>query len=115
MMAKQVKEKIKDKIKDKSVKLAKNDIAHVSDLIKIHLSEEELDNYKIQLEAALDCASDFNELNTKGVPITSSSIGTNSVYRDDEPEDSLSQNDALLNADSEDDGYFVVKRFINKD
>ncbi|MCA9383422.1 Asp-tRNA(Asn)/Glu-tRNA(Gln) amidotransferase subunit GatC [Candidatus Dojkabacteria bacterium] len=94
-------------------KLTKDDIKKVADLIKIHIPEEELDNYLSQLETALDPVNDFEELDTKGVAITSQTIGTKNINRKDEVKPSLSQRDALLNGKNIKNGYFTVQQVIN--
>jgi len=98
----------------KKNKLTREDVSKVADLIKIHIPDKELDKYKGQLETALDCSDTFNELDTKDTPVTSSSIGFANVFREDEPENSLSQEDAIGNAANVEDGYIVVQRVVKK-
>lgn len=95
-------------------RLTKDDIKHVADLVKIHLSDAEIDKIRGQLETALDCADTFNKLDTKNVEITSSSVGTENIFREDKPSESLKQKDALSNAGAVKDGYITVQRFIRK-
>lgn len=94
-------------------KLTKKDIKKVANLIKLHLSEEELENYLSQLETSLEPVKDFEELDLEGIEVTAQTIGTKNIYREDTVSESLSQEDALMNAKNKKNGYITVKRFIH--
>lgn len=85
----------------------------VADLIKIHIAEEQIPLYSENLNTAIDAVNTFSELNTKDVPITSQTVGTENIMRDDVVEDGLSQEDALSNAHQTKNGYFLVKKVFN--
>lgn len=85
----------------------------VADLIKIHIAVEQIPLYSENLNTAIDAVNTFSELNTKDVPITSQTVGTENIMRDDVVEDGLSQEDALSNAHQTKNGYFLVKKVFN--
>lgn len=99
---------------NKKTQLTKEEVLHVANLIKIRLKQEEVSRYQDQLTTVLDSLDVFNELDTKDVKITSQVTGLTNVFREDEPEESLSQDDALSNAKNKAGGYFVVKKVIRK-
>ena len=92
--------------------LTKKDIERVADLIKIKLKSEEVESYQKQLNSVLDYLEVFKELDTKDTKITSQITGLTNVLREDESQDGLSQDDALLNAHEKKNGYFVVKKVL---
>lgn len=94
--------------------LSGEDVKKVASLIKIKISEESIENYQSQLNKVLDNLEVFEELDTKDVPITSQVTGLVNVLREDVVEKSLSQEEALKNAHKSENGFFVVKRVVNK-
>ncbi|MBN1331425.1 Asp-tRNA(Asn)/Glu-tRNA(Gln) amidotransferase subunit GatC [Candidatus Dojkabacteria bacterium] len=95
-------------------KLTNEDIKNIANLIKIYIPEEQLENFKDQLETALDAASVFDELLLDDVEETSTSIGAINVFRDDFVTESLNQQEALQNAVHVQDGFVVVQRVVQK-
>lgn len=96
------------------VVLSKEDVLKVADLIKIKIKSEEIEKYQSQLSTVLDYLEVFDELDTSKTKITSQVTGLTNVMRNDEVEESLSRELALKNAKTTKDGYFVVKRVVNK-
>jgi aspartyl-tRNA(Asn)/glutamyl-tRNA(Gln) amidotransferase subunit C len=52
--------------------------------------------------------ADFRELVTEGIPPTTSPTGMVNVFREDEPRESLSQDEALSGAPDTENGYFKL-------
>jgi len=101
-------------MKDK-VQLTKEQVKYVSNLVRIYISEKNLENYKDQLAGVLSYLEIFKELNTKNVPITSQVTGLTNIFRKDKVETrALSQDDVFANTKNKKNGYFIVKRFISK-
>ncbi|MBD3280819.1 Asp-tRNA(Asn)/Glu-tRNA(Gln) amidotransferase subunit GatC [Candidatus Dojkabacteria bacterium] len=94
--------------------LTKEDVKDIADLIKIYIHEEQLDDFRAQLDTALDATEVFDELDLEGAEETSSSIGTINIFRDDVTGDSLMQEEALQNAAFVQDGFVVVQRVVQK-
>lgn len=85
----------------------------VADLIKIHIDEDQIPLYSENLNTAIEAVNTFSDLDTKDVPITSQTIGTENIMRDDIVEEGLSQEEALSNAHQTKNGYFLVRKVFN--
>lgn len=82
----------------------------------VFLSSEEAASIKNQLSEALGAISVLKELPTDKVGKTSSASGLNNVLREDMVLPSLTQEEALSNANLTHDGYFVATAvFENQD
>ena len=85
----------------------------VADLIKIHIGEDQIPLYSQNLNTAIDAVTTFSDLDTKDVPITSQTVGTENIMRDDIVDEGFSQEEALSNAHQTKNGYFLVKKVFN--
>ncbi|OKP96597.1 Asp-tRNA(Asn)/Glu-tRNA(Gln) amidotransferase subunit GatC [Paenibacillus sp. P46E] len=85
-----------------------NDVQHVAKLARLHLSPEEEAKLTEQMNAILQYAEKLNELDTENVKPTTHVLQVSNVMRDDVVKESLSQEEALLNAPEEEDGHFKV-------
>lgn len=89
-------------------RITRADVAHVADLARLHLSEEELDLFTHQLAAVLDHAADVEALDTAGVDPTAHPFPLQNVLRADEPRPSLDRDEVLAAAPAAEDGRFRV-------
>lgn len=85
----------------------KIDIKHTAELSKITLKQEELDTFTPQIEMILDSVTILKDINTDNVQPAKRHIPF-SELRDDNPKDSLSQEDVLKNAKHKENGYVKV-------
>ncbi|MEE6209139.1 Asp-tRNA(Asn)/Glu-tRNA(Gln) amidotransferase subunit GatC [Salarchaeum sp. III] len=81
------------------------EVRHVADLARVDLSEDEVDAFAEQFSEVLDY---FEAL--EDVPEVESEPDLVNVMREDEVEESLSQEAALANADESEDGFFKGPR-----
>ena len=88
------------------------DIEHVARLARLSLSEEEKAQLSEQLPLILEHAAKVSEVAAEDVPPTAYAIPRSNVYREDEPEPSLPQAEALANAPEREDGRFKVPRIV---
>ena len=88
------------------------DIDHVARLARLALTPEETERLRTQLEVIIEHAAKVGEVAADDVPPTSWAIPRANVYREDEPEPSLTQAAALANAPEAEDGRFRVTRII---
>ncbi|GAB7387728.1 Asp-tRNA(Asn)/Glu-tRNA(Gln) amidotransferase subunit GatC [Bacillaceae bacterium] len=88
--------------------ISKEEVLHVANLARLHLTEEEVALYTKQLNDILNFAQKLNELDTEGIEPTSHPFRIVNVLREDEVRPSLSREDALRNAPDAEDGYFRV-------
>jgi aspartyl-tRNA(Asn)/glutamyl-tRNA(Gln) amidotransferase subunit C len=89
-------------------RITREDVAHVADLARLTLSEEELDRFTDQLAAVLDHARDVEALDTAGVPPTAHPLPLRNILRDDEVRPSLDRDEVLAQAPAAEDRRFAV-------
>lgn len=94
-------------------KIDKETTKYTADLIKIHLDDDELELYSSNLNTAIGAVETFKELNTKDTEVTSQTIGTENILRDDEVKTSFTQEEALSNAKFSKNGYFAVHKLFH--
>jgi aspartyl-tRNA(Asn)/glutamyl-tRNA(Gln) amidotransferase subunit C len=90
----------------------KIDISHVAQLANIPLSEKEKNTFEKELTETLDYIATLNSIDTKNVEPTSQVTGLTNVLREDEAHPSLSQEEALQNAQTY-NGFFKVPAILD--
>jgi aspartyl-tRNA(Asn)/glutamyl-tRNA(Gln) amidotransferase subunit C len=88
--------------------LSIEEVEHIAELARLQLSQEEIEIYRQQLSAILEYARRLRELDTAGIPPTSSVLPARSVLRQDEPGPGLSPQALLRNAPQVEQGQFRV-------
>jgi aspartyl-tRNA(Asn)/glutamyl-tRNA(Gln) amidotransferase subunit C len=88
------------------------DLDHVARLARLSLTDEERELLGRQLPAILEHAAKVGEVAADDVPPTAYAIPRANVYREDVPEPSLPQAEALANAPEQEDGRFKVVRIV---
>lgn len=92
----------------------KIDVVHVAKLANLPLKPEEKEKFEKQLSEILSYVDKLKEVDTKNVDITSQVTGLENVTREDEATPSLSQEETLLNTDSQHNGLFKVKAILEE-
>ncbi len=87
-------------------------VLNVAKLSRLELTEEEVEIFSKQLGDIIGFVEKLNELDTENVPPFYELINIETPMRDDIPEESLSNEEALKNAPQKDKGFFVVPRVI---
>jgi aspartyl-tRNA(Asn)/glutamyl-tRNA(Gln) amidotransferase subunit C len=95
-------------------RLTRKDVAHVANLARLHLSEEELDLYTEQLAEVLDHAADVASLDLQGVAPTAHAMAVTNVLRTDELHPCLDRDEVLAQAPSVEDHRFRVPRILGE-
>ena len=88
--------------------ITERDIEHIAELADIGISKDEVPAFTTQFNAILDY---FKVLDTV-VDESTPAAGIFNVFREDEPRPSLSQQDALANAGSTEDGFIKAPRVM---
>jgi aspartyl-tRNA(Asn)/glutamyl-tRNA(Gln) amidotransferase subunit C len=88
------------------------DIEHVARLARLALTDEEKEQLRRQLAVILEHAAKVGEVAADDVPPTAYAIPRANVYREDQPEPSLPQPEALANAPEQEAGRFRVVRIV---
>jgi aspartyl-tRNA(Asn)/glutamyl-tRNA(Gln) amidotransferase subunit C len=88
------------------------DVDHVAKLARLALTDEERERYRQQLGLILEHAERVSEVAADDVEPTAHPVPQKNVFRDDEPKDCLTPEEALANAPEAEDGRFKVPRII---
>jgi len=87
-------------------------IEHLASLARLSLSDKESELFGPQIESILEYIDKLNELDTENVEPTSHVIEINNVLREDIRRESLSREDALINAPDRTAKFFRVPKII---
>ncbi|RLI97091.1 MAG: Asp-tRNA(Asn)/Glu-tRNA(Gln) amidotransferase subunit GatB [Candidatus Aenigmatarchaeota archaeon] len=90
----------------------KETVRKVAQVARLRLSENEVREFSKDMESILEAFEDLKEMDTENVKPTFQPIDTKNVMRDDEIEESLSQEDALDNTKQKENGYFKGPKAI---
>ncbi len=94
--------------------LRREDVAHVADLARLALSEEELERFTVQLASVLDHAADVAALDLRDVEPTAHPLPVCNVLRADVPRPPLDRDEALAGAPEVEDHCFRVPRIVGE-
>jgi aspartyl-tRNA(Asn)/glutamyl-tRNA(Gln) amidotransferase subunit C len=90
------------------------DVEHVAALAKLSFSQEEKEKLASQLNEILEYMEQLNQLDTKNVEPLSHVIELGNVFRKDELEPTLTQEEALRNAPAKTEKFFRVPKVIGE-
>jgi aspartyl-tRNA(Asn)/glutamyl-tRNA(Gln) amidotransferase subunit C len=90
------------------VAISRDEVLHVARLARLALSDEEVDRLAAQLNAILEAVGKVGELDLADVEPTAHPLDLVNMWADDEPQESLSVDDALSNAPDREAGFFRV-------
>ena len=88
--------------------LTRKEVDHIAELARLNLTDTEKQKYQEQLSAILDYAARLQQLDTSGIPPTSSVLPPHSTLREDVAGESLPQQETLANAPAIKDDQFQV-------
>ncbi|MQG65604.1 MAG: Asp-tRNA(Asn)/Glu-tRNA(Gln) amidotransferase subunit GatC [SAR202 cluster bacterium] len=92
--------------------LSVEEIRQISVLTRIAMTEDELDVMRAQMSDILDSVAILNEVDTENVEPTGHSVNIKSVMREDQRQDSLTQDETLLNAPHRDGSFIRIKAVL---
>jgi aspartyl-tRNA(Asn)/glutamyl-tRNA(Gln) amidotransferase subunit C len=93
-------------------RLTRDEVAHVADLARLELTEDELELFTGQLAEVLDHAADVASLDLTGVAPTAHAMAVSNVLRPDEVRPALDRDEVLGQAPSVEDHRFRVPRIL---
>ena len=96
------------------MKLSIEDVEHIAQLARLHLSEEEKERFREQLSDILDLISKLQELDTKDIPAMASMVVKQSRLREDIPGPAMPRADLLRNAPAVTDDQFRVPPILDE-
>ena len=88
------------------------DVNYVAHLARIGLSAEEQQKFGEQLSNILGYIAKLNELDVSGIEPTAHAVPMVNVFRADELQPSLSNEEALRNAPASANGLFLVPKIV---
>ena len=88
--------------------LSRQEVEHIAALVRLELSEAELELFQHQLSSILDHVRSLHALDTRGVEPTSGILAEQSGLRADEPGKGLKPAEVLQNAKHKKDNQFRV-------
>lgn len=93
-----------------------NDILeNISKLAMLDLSDAEKEKFKDQLNQILNYFYKLNELDTQNIqPLTHPIEDLKNIFREDKPWKSLTNKEALKNAEHTKEGYFKAPRILKE-
>ena len=93
----------------------KETIEYISKLALINLSEEEKEKFAKQLGEIIAYFKKLNDIDTSEIePMTHPIEGLKNVFREDIPWKSLTNEEALKNAEHKKDGFFKAPRILKE-
>ena len=88
------------------------DVASVARLASLNLTAEEAALFQAQLAQVLEHAAKLQKVNVDGVEPAAHPWPAFNIFREDEPRDSLTQEEALSQAPRSANGLFIVPKVV---
>ena len=94
------------------MEISREEILHIADLASLKIEENEIENYRANLQDILNFANVINEANTETIEV---SLGTNdnvNVFREDEIKEFENKKGLLQNAPEQENNMFKIPKVI---
>ena len=90
----------------------KLDVVYVANLARLNLTARETELFQKQLDDVLAYAEQLKRVDVSGVEAAAHAVPLFNVFREDEPHDWFSAEEALRNAPRQANGLFLVPKVI---
>lgn len=97
-----------------NLKMSAEQVRSIAKLVKLELSNEEVEKFRTTIPQTLDAVDILKELDTSLVLPTSQVTGLHNVFSGDNSESTLSQKLALSNAREEVKGLFATEAVFDR-
>ncbi len=94
------------------MKISKKNVLNTAELARLEFDEETLSKFVRQLGDILVHIEDLAELDTENIEPTSHVLDLSTPFRKDEVIQSITREEALRNASSQENGFFTVPKII---
>jgi aspartyl-tRNA(Asn)/glutamyl-tRNA(Gln) amidotransferase subunit C len=94
--------------------LTREEVLHVARLARVGVTDEDVTKFQNQLSQILDHFDVLRRIDTEDVPPTTHTLPLSNVMAQDDPRDSLSQEEVLKNAPLDQDGYLRVRAVLEE-
>ena len=91
---------------------AQFDVRYTAQLARLHLSEDEIVKFQAQLSQILTYVEKLEQVDVTGIEPTAHANAVFNVFREDEPRDWFTAEDALANAPRSANQLFIVPKVI---
>ncbi len=88
------------------------DVAYVAQLARLNLTAEEIALFQTQLDHVLEYADKLREVDVSQVETAAHGVPIFNVFREDEPRDWLTAEEALSNAPRQSNDLFIVTKVV---
>ncbi|MCT1366556.1 MULTISPECIES: Asp-tRNA(Asn)/Glu-tRNA(Gln) amidotransferase subunit GatC [Kocuria] len=95
--------------------ISRDQVAHLASLAHIEMDDQELDSMAAELDVIVNAVQSVQEAPIEDVPPTSHPLPLSNAFRDDVVGETLTNDEALLNAPDAEDGQFKVPAILNED
>ncbi len=95
-----------------SEKLTEEQVRHVAKLARLNCSDEEIQMFTEQLRSILEYVAQLEQVDTEGVEPLAHCLAVHNVFREDEPRQSLANEEALQNAPQRDGAFFALPKVL---
>jgi aspartyl-tRNA(Asn)/glutamyl-tRNA(Gln) amidotransferase subunit C len=95
------------------MKLTREEVAHIAELARLALTEDEITLYQEQLSAVLEYAERLQTLDTDVISPTATVLPARNVMRADEPCASMARAEILANAPETEEDCFRVQAVLD--
>jgi aspartyl-tRNA(Asn)/glutamyl-tRNA(Gln) amidotransferase subunit C len=92
--------------------ISRQEVEHVARLARLELTGDEKLTFTRQLSSILTYMDQLKTVDTTGVEPTATVLPVTNVFREDEVQPSLSQEQAVANAPDQSGGFFRVPRIL---
>jgi aspartyl-tRNA(Asn)/glutamyl-tRNA(Gln) amidotransferase subunit C len=94
--------------------ISRDEVAHLARLARLAVTDDELDVFAGQLDVILESVASVSEVAADDIPPTSHSVPLTNVFREDEPRQGLTPEQALAGAPATEDQRFRVPRILGE-
>ena len=88
------------------------DVAYVAALARLRLTDEEARQFQTQLDQVLQYAGKLGDVDVSGVEAAAHAVPIFDVFREDEPRDWFTAEEALRNSPRQANDLFIVPKVV---
>ena len=93
--------------------ISEKEVKHVANLAKLSFSDDELQEFTVQLGKIIDMVEMLEEVDTEGVPFTSNVVDVINVMREDVPAEGWDRDELMKNVPESEDGFIKVPAIMD--
>ncbi len=94
--------------------LSRDQVQHIARLARVGLSDQDVEQFSVQLSDILAYFERLSQVDTEGVPPTAHTLPVHNVMREDEPEPSADTEAVLANAPLREGNHFRVRAILDE-